>query len=157
MESVHASCPTEVIAAPIEVVWDLVTHPEGWGRFYDIRILSVEPAGRAALGQRITAETGPVFLHLKVLLEFVSIDESHHRIGVSVRLPFGLSVVEDMECGRISADKCRVNYRCNFGFPGGWRGGALRLLLRRELQTGPADSLLRLKIAAERRWSGNTK
>jgi hypothetical protein len=157
MESVHASCPTEVVEAPIEVVWDLLRHPEGWGDFYDIRILSVEPPGRAVAGQRIAAETGPSFLHLKVSLEFVSIDEANHRIGIRVRLPFGLSVFEDMDCSRISADKCRVNYHCNFSFPDGWRGKVLRLLVWRGLQDGPADSLLRLKNAAESRLSMEVK
>jgi len=155
-ENRSLSCPTAVVEAPIEVVWDLLSHPEGWGGFYDMRILSVEPPGRAAVGQRIIAETGPVFLHLKVLLEFVAIHEGNHRIGVRVRLPFGICVLEDMECRQISVDKCRVNYHCNFSFPDGWRGKALSLLMRRELQTGPADSLMRLKIAAERRLSDDT-
>src|SRR5262245_54212804 len=149
METVHASCPTAVVEASVEVVWDLLTHPQGWGHFYDIRILSVEPAGRAAVGQRITGETGTVFLRLKVLLEFVSIDEGDHKIGLRVRLPFGLSVFEDIECRRIGADTCRVSYGCNFSFPVGWRGRALQLLMRRELESGPADSLRRLKRAAE--------
>jgi hypothetical protein len=154
MGFVQASCPTDLVEAPIEVVWDLLSHPEGWGAFYDIRILSVEPAGRAAVGQRIAAETGPSFLHLKVSFEFVAIDEANHRVGIRVRLPLGLSVFEDLDCCRISADRCRVNYHCNFSFPDGWRGKVLRLLLRRELQSGPADSLFRLKNAAESRLSG---
>jgi hypothetical protein len=155
MEAVYVSCPTEVVAAPIEVVWDLLSHPEGWGGFYDLRILSAEPAGRAVVGQRIAAETGPRLLHLKVSLEFVSIDAASHRLGVRVLLPFGLAVLEDLECRRLSADKCRVNYHCNFSFPGGWRGKVLRLLLRRGLQSGPADSLMRLKNAAESRAAAN--
>jgi hypothetical protein len=144
-----------VVEAPIEVVWDLLSHPEGWGGFYDIRILSVEPTGRAVVGQRIAAETGPSFLHLKVSLEFVSIDEAHHRVGIRVRLPFGVSVFEDMDCHRINADTCRVNYHCNFSFPDGWRGRALKLLMRRGLQNGPVDSLMRLKNAAESRCQGS--
>jgi hypothetical protein len=154
MNAVHAICPTEVVEAPIEVVWDLLSHPEGWGGFYDFRILSVEPAGRAVVGQRIAGETGPRFFHLKVSLQFVSIDEVNHRIGVRVCLPFGLLVFEDMECRRISAEVCRVNYHCNFRFPGGLRGIVLKLLTQRELQNGPRDSLMRLKHAAESRVSG---
>ena len=156
MQTPYASCPTEVVEAPIEVVWDLLVRPKGWGDFYDIRILAVEPAGRAVAGQRIAAETGPSFLHLKVSFELVSIDEANHRVAIRVRLPLGLSVFEDMDCVRISANKCRVNYRCNFSFPDGWRGKALRFLLKRELKNGPENSLLRLKNAAESRWQGRS-
>ena len=152
MEAVHASCPTAAVDAPIEVVWELLSHPEWWGGFYDIRILSVEPAGRAVVGQRIAAETGPSFLHLKVSVDFVRIDEERHNIQLRVGLPFGISVFEDLECCRIGANECRVNYHCNFSFPDGWRGKALKLLMRRELKDGPEESLTRLKDAAER-WA----
>jgi hypothetical protein len=43
----------------------------------------------------------------------------------------------------------QVNYHCHFGPPTGWRGAIARMILRRELEVGPADSLLRLTRAAE--------
>ena len=47
--------------------------------------------------------------------------------------------------------RCRVNYHCHFGFPDNWRGKLLRVVLGRALADGPADSLARLKRAAEAR------
>jgi hypothetical protein len=41
--------------------------------------------------------------------------------------------------------QCRVNYNCGFGFPKGWRGRILHLLMRHGLDTGPADFLSRLQ------------
>jgi len=65
-------------------------------------------------------------------------------------LPFGITVHEALDCIPLADCRCRVNYHCNFGFPGGWRGRLVRFLLgQKRLNDGPADSLQRLKRAAE--------
>ena len=48
----HASCPSTVVSAPIEIVWLLLTEPARWGDFFDVRITRLEPAGSAVIGQR---------------------------------------------------------------------------------------------------------
>jgi len=107
----HASCPTAIVKAPTEVVWQLLTEPSRWGEFFDVRRVTVTPPGTASVGQVVRAESGPRLLRLK--------------------------------------DQCRVNYGCNFEFPHGWRGVLARLFLHKEIDAGPADSLLRLKRRAE--------
>jgi len=47
-------CPTAIVEAPIEVVWNLLLNTAEWGKFYDVRMLSVDPPGPAAAGQRLT-------------------------------------------------------------------------------------------------------
>ena len=145
----YASCPTEVVNASIEVVWNLLTDPAGWGGFFDLRILGVEPAGQAQVGQLVRGETWTRSLHLKVGFKFTEIDAERHRLGFDVELPFGIRVREEIDCALVSAGSCRVNYHCNFEFPSGIRGRVVRLLVRRGLDTGPRDSLRRLKRAAE--------
>ena len=39
-------CPTELVGAPVETVWGLLTDPAGWSSFYDLRVTRVEPPGR---------------------------------------------------------------------------------------------------------------
>jgi hypothetical protein len=56
----HASRPSAVVSAPIEIVWLLLTDPARWGDFFDVRITRVEPAGLAVIGQRFYAESGRV-------------------------------------------------------------------------------------------------
>ncbi len=146
----YLACPTEVVQAPIEVVWRLLTDPAEWGEFYDIRVLRVEPPGAMAAGQRLVGETGPRWLHLGVTFEFTLIDEPRHTLEFQGVLPFGLKVHESMNCVPISSEQCRVNYHCNFELPPGWKGAALRRLLGQRFESGPADSLQRLKRAAER-------
>jgi hypothetical protein len=147
----HASCPSEIVDAPVDVVWGLLTEPSRWGEFFDVRIVSVEPQGAAAVGQIVQAESGPRFLHLKVSFTFRRIDVDRHELEIDVRLPLGVKVHEELDCRPIDGNRCRVNYHCKFGFADGWRGRAAARLLGGELETGPHDSLRRLKRAAEAR------
>jgi hypothetical protein len=137
-----------IIDAPIEVVWRLLTDLAGWGSFYDVRVISVEPPGPAVIGQQIRGESGPRWLHLGVSFEFTRI-ETHRKLEMDIKLPLGITVHEDLDCVSLDGNRCRVNYHCHFYFPDGWRGTLLHCLLRRELTDGPADSLSRLKRAAE--------
>ena len=151
----HVSCPTGFVSAPVELVWALLTHPAGWGNFYDVRITAVDPAGPAVVGQTVFAESGPQFLHLKLRFRFVEIDALNYRLGFDARLPFGVTVRENLNCVPLGQTQCRVNYNCNFGFPTGWRGAMVRFFLRRALDAGPADSLTRLQREAARLHAGS--
>ena len=147
------SCPTGAVDAPVEVVWTLLTHPEGWGNFYNVRITAADPAGPAVAGQTVFAESGPEFLHLKLQFQFVDIDALNHQLVFDARFPFGITVREDLSCVPLGQQQCRVNYSCGFGFPTGWRGAVTYFLLCRRLDAGPADSLARLQREAERLYA----
>lgn len=149
----YVSCPTGVVNAPVEIVWRLLMHPEGWGDFYNVRITVADPAGLAVVGQTVFAESGPEFLHLKLQFRFTEIDALNYKLGFDARFPFGVTVREDLSCIPLGQQQCRVNYHCGFGFPTGWRGAMLHFLMRRRLDSGPADSLARLQRAAERLYA----
>jgi Polyketide cyclase / dehydrase and lipid transport len=150
----HESCPTALVNAPVELVWSLLMAPGGWGNVFDIRVLTVDPPGRAVVGQLVHGETGPRILHLRLTFRMVEIDPQHHGLWLDVDLPFGIAVRENIRCTSLDGSHCRVDYRCNFDFPAGWRGAIMRGLLSRALYSGPEDSLSRLKRAAELRFLG---
>ena len=152
-KTTFTACPTDIVEAPIEVVWRLLTDFSGWGGFFDIRVISVEPPGPAVVGQRMLSEPGPRWLHLGMSFEFTLIDEPQHKLELDVRLPFGLTDHSAIDCVPLEGGRCRVNYHCNFGLPGGWRGALLRVLLVNRRRS-TADSLRRLKRAAEQEHRG---
>jgi hypothetical protein len=151
------SCPTGLVNAPIDVVWNLLTDPAGWPSFFDIRVIHIVPPGRAVVGQRICGESGPKIFHLAVTFEYTEIDASRRTIGLNIQLPLGITVRENLSCSAVDDRQCRVNYHCDFGFPTGWRGAIARMILRRELTSGPEDSLSRLTRAAELIFSRESK
>jgi hypothetical protein len=156
-DKAYASCPTSIVNAPIETVWGLLTLPEQWGEFYDLRVLSVDPPGPATVGQVLVAESGPRLLHLKLRFRFTKIDDRNYELGFDGQLPLGVAVRQDLRCIRLGPAQCRVNYGCHFGFPDGWRGRAVRFLSGHGFDTGPVESLSRLQDAAERRHAGDAR
>jgi hypothetical protein len=151
----YVSCPTTIVNAPVDHVWALLMAPGAWGSVFDMRIISVDPVGPVVTGQVVVGETGPKIMHLTLTFRMLEIDPVRHRLSMGVDLPFGLVVNEEIGCTALDDKRCRVAYRCNFDFPRGLRGAAIRALLNRRLDTGPADSLSRLKRAAERRAGGD--
>jgi uncharacterized protein YndB with AHSA1/START domain len=146
----HDSCPFDVVEAPIEVVWSLLTDPENWGEFFDVRIVDVTPVGPAVVGQVVRGRSGSRIWSPRITFRFLEIDTVGHRLVIAVKLPLSIQVMEDMTCTPLGDARCRVHYGCHFSFRAGWRGAVTRYLLRRELQDGPIDSLSRLKRMAER-------
>jgi hypothetical protein len=96
--------------------------PAGWERVFDLRVVSIDPPGPAVVGRKVCGETGPRILHLKLKLRLMGIDPDQRRLRLEVKLPFGLTVEEDLRCTPLDDVHCRVDYHCNFDFPGGWRG-----------------------------------
>jgi hypothetical protein len=94
-------------------------------------------------------------LHLAVEFRF-TIDAANYELGLDVKCPFYITVREDLRYvpGR---DRCRVNYHCDFGLPAAWRDIVARFLMRREVKSGPVDSLSRLRRAAEKRYGASTR
>ena len=88
---------------------------------------------------------------MRISARFTEVNESTHSLRIDFQMPFGLRVVEEMRLAKIDRERCRVIYGCNFEFPKGWHGKLLELMVSDELETGPADSLDRLKRAAEAR------
>jgi hypothetical protein len=148
----YASCPTAIINAPVEIVWSILTDPQGWSDFFDVRSVSVQPPGSAAVGQTISAASGPRVLRLKLKIRFAEVDPAKYFLGLDVQLPFGITVREELSCVRLDQDKCRVTYNCDFHFPAGWRGVVVQSLVRNRLDIGPVDSLSRLQGIAEQRY-----
>ncbi len=146
---VYAVCPTDIVHAPVERVWALLTDPASWGGFWDARVVRVEPAGAAAAGQRVLLSSGRWPARFRLTFTFTGVDAASHTLDLDIRLPFGIVNDEHLVVTPIDAASCRVTYGCNFTLPAGWRGALLGRLLARGFETGPADSLARLKRAAE--------
>ena len=146
----YLSCPFAVVDAPAETVWGLLLRPEGWGEFFDLRVKKVEPPGAAKAGTSVVAVTS--FLDLNVTARFLEINKTKGFVKIYLELPFWLRNDEVLEIHPMTKKSCIVKYNCNLRFKNDLLGGLLIPILAGKFENDPADSLARLKRAAEARY-----
>ena len=83
-------CPSAVIDAPVDRVWDLMTRPEGFDLWTDATLVSAEPDGHAAAGQELHLVTKALGWSFAVRISVREVDPERHRVGFLVALPFGV-------------------------------------------------------------------
>jgi uncharacterized protein YndB with AHSA1/START domain len=83
-------CPSAVVAAPLDRVWDLLTRPEGFDKWADATLVSAEPDGAAQPGQKVHLVTGALGLKFAVTIDVLDTDPEDHRLHFLVHLPFGV-------------------------------------------------------------------
>jgi uncharacterized protein YndB with AHSA1/START domain len=83
-------CPSAVVDAPVDRVWDLVTRPEGFDLWTDATLVSAEPDGHATAGQELHLVTRALGWTFAVGISVREVDPERHRVGFLVALPFGV-------------------------------------------------------------------
>jgi hypothetical protein len=101
-------CPADRVQASVEVVWELLMHPAGYGGFWDMTVERVEPEGPAAVGQRFFAWT--LCRRLRIDGEILEVDAVRHAIRFHTTLPFGLVGDNRIACSPIDAGSCMLRY-----------------------------------------------
>ena len=101
-------CPADRVQAPVEVVWELLMHPAGYGGFWAMTVERVEPEGPAAVGQRFFAWT--LCRRLRINGEILEVDAVRHAIRFQTTLPFGLVGDNRIACSPIDAGSCTLRY-----------------------------------------------
>jgi hypothetical protein len=103
-------CPAEQVQAPAEVVWGLLMHPNGYGRFWDLTIERVEPDGPAAVGQKFVGWTKELCRRWHVDGEVLEVDAEGRQIRFRTALPLGLVGDNRISCLPIDAATCILRF-----------------------------------------------
>src|SRR5437763_16185049 len=103
-------CPADKVNAPIERVWELLMHPAGYSRFWDMTIERVEPEGPAAVGQKFTGWTGNLCKRWQVDGEVQEVDAVRHQILFRTTLPLGLIGHNRIMCAPIDEQSCTLRF-----------------------------------------------
>jgi|SRR5215469_14752924 len=83
-------CPSTVVAAPLEQVWELLTNPEGFDSWADATLVAAEPDGAAQPAQKLHLVTGALGLKFAVTIDVLDVDAENHQLHFLVHLPFGV-------------------------------------------------------------------
>jgi uncharacterized protein YndB with AHSA1/START domain len=103
-------CPSAVVDAPIDRVWDLVTDPEGFDLWTDAKLVVAEPSGPAAAGQELHLVTRALGWTFAVRISVREVDEERRRLHFLVALPFGIVNDEVMTFGDAGDGRTLVRF-----------------------------------------------
>ncbi|HEY6406813.1 MAG TPA: hypothetical protein VIY29_05030 [Ktedonobacteraceae bacterium] len=102
-------CPAAVVAAPVEVVWELL-QPARFNEWIDGRVEQIEPEGLAVVGQKIIV-TAPAFgRRWRAFFTVEKVNAEKHQLGMHVIFPLGMQLQEHVSCTAIDATSCNVQY-----------------------------------------------
>jgi Polyketide cyclase / dehydrase and lipid transport len=87
-----STCPIATVEAPVEQVWQLLADPYNYGLLWDAETRSIEPAGPAKPGQRISARTRALGKDWDLQITVASIDPDKRALDLTTQLSFGITV-----------------------------------------------------------------
>src|SRR5580765_1413403 len=132
-------CPTEVILAPAERIWLLLTDPRKLAQWTGLKLVEGPACPMSAGDHLVLGAFG-----LRITFDVLDI-RPPRELTLDVRLPFGVTNHEQIQITPIDAHSSRVTSNCHFIFPPDWRGQLVEKLLGWRFISGPARSLRRLK------------
>ncbi len=83
-------CPSALVEAPIDRVWELLTWPEGYDHWTDANLVAVEPEGAVQPGQKLQLVTAALGWKFAVTIDVLEVDADSHRLHLLVDLPVGV-------------------------------------------------------------------
>jgi uncharacterized protein YndB with AHSA1/START domain len=97
-------CPTEVIHAPVQSVWNLVADPRRWAQWSGAK-LDKGPERSVRAGDRVILKKRGMRIGFQVL-------EANpvQRLTLFIRLPFGIVNHEQVQLIVLSTTTCRVTF-----------------------------------------------
>lgn len=103
-------CPADVVAAPVESVWELLSEPTRFDVWWDARTERIVPEGKAAPGQMVYAKTSAFGRTWDVTLRVEGVNPEKHQIQLHVALPLGTINDATITATAIDAASCRVQF-----------------------------------------------
>ncbi len=102
-------CPAAIVAAPVEVVWDLL-QPGRLSEWIDGTVDPPVPEGPARVGMTFSATSPAMGRKWHSYFTIKQADHEKHRLDMDVRFPFGMQLHEHVSCTPIDERSCRVQY-----------------------------------------------
>ncbi len=102
-------CPAAIVAAPVEVVWDLL-RPARLSEWVDGQVEAPVPEGPALVGQNFHVVSNALGRKWHAIFTIEKVDPERHQLAMHMIFPFGIQMHEHLSCTRIDATSCRVQY-----------------------------------------------
>ncbi len=103
-------CPVANVAAPVEVVWELLAQPSNYDGWWDAHLERSVPEGPATPGQINYATTRAFGKQWDVTLVINNIQPAKHQIQIDASLPCGVIDHATFTCTPMDSVSCRVQF-----------------------------------------------
>jgi len=103
-------CPIATVHAPAEQVWRLLAEPANYAFWWDVQTQAIDPPGPAQPGQVIYAQTKALGKILKAAITVNEVEAQNHRIHMTTRLPFGITVYNHITCTPIDQNTSSLSF-----------------------------------------------
>jgi len=103
-------CPTTVVAAPVESVWELLMEPKLYDEWWDARTARIVPEGKSTPGQVRYLTTSGLGKKWDLTLRVESVNPEKHQIQLHVMLPLGIINDVTVTCTPIDTTSCLVQF-----------------------------------------------
>lgn len=103
-------CPADTVHAPLDRVWELLMHPAGYGRFWDLTVERVEPAGPAVVGQTFVGWSRALGRRWRIDGKIQEVDAERHQILFQMSYPFGVVGANRLMCTPTGEHSCMVRF-----------------------------------------------
>jgi hypothetical protein len=107
-------CPSAIVAAPVEVVWENLVQWERYSEWFsaDLLVKRSEPEGPASIGQTINFGGKALGRTWHFIFKVEEVNPERHQLGLHAFFPFPFSfqMKPHIACYPIDATSCRVQY-----------------------------------------------
>lgn len=97
-----SACPAATVAAPIEIVWDLLTTPAGYETWVNARVERVAPSGPACPGQEVVLRGRSAGRRWTMRIMIERVDAETRTFAFRAELPLGIHLQERISCSAIA-------------------------------------------------------
>ena len=97
-------CPTDVLLAPAERIWHLLTDPRELSQWTGLRLVE-GPACSMSAGDHVVLGAGP----LRITFDVIDM-RPPWQLTLDARFPFGITSHEQIQIAPIDAHSSRVTY-----------------------------------------------
>ncbi len=103
-------CPADTVAAPVEVVWEILIQPAYYSTWADAQLQHIEPEGPAVVGQTIHFTSRELGIKWPIVFKVEKVNAEKHQLGLYAVLPLGLRMRPHISCTAIDATTSRLQY-----------------------------------------------
>ena len=103
-------CPVDIVAAPVDGVWELLTQTSKYDRWWDAQLVRSVPEGPAVPGQVVHATSRAFGKQWDVTFVIEMVNHDRHQIKLDVTLPFGIVDHATITCTLVDESSCQVQY-----------------------------------------------